>query len=140
MEVEAALAPPQIRLDTATRKYAFRLSKLSSTHPVNLEMNQIVLVPKITQLKRIKKFIGNPSDGSPLEQIKHYIFPPWSAELPFTVYREKTPKEIVAARHQEEFYNTNWETTTFIYTDASYMEDSKGVGVSVVATDQREAL
>ncbi|CAJ2645490.1 unnamed protein product [Trifolium pratense] len=53
---------------------------------------------------------------------------------------EKNPKEIVAAHHQEEFYNTNWETTTFIYTDASYMEDSKGVGVSVVATDQRDTI
>ncbi|KHJ32784.1 hypothetical protein EV44_g3492 [Erysiphe necator] len=73
MEVEAALAPPQIRLDTVTRK-------------------------------------------------------------------KKNPKEIVAAHHQEEFYNTNWETTTFIYTDASYMEDSKGVGVSVVATDQRGTI
>ncbi|KHJ34205.1 hypothetical protein EV44_g0289 [Erysiphe necator] len=96
--------------------------------------------PQNHTIKTDKKYIGNPSDGSSLEQIKHYIFPPWCAELPFTVHRGKNPKEIVAAHHQEEFNNTNWETTTFIYTDASYMEDRKGVGVSVVATDQKGTI
>ena len=38
MEVEASLSPPAIRLDAATRKYAFRLAKLSPDHPVNRQI------------------------------------------------------------------------------------------------------
>jgi len=40
MEVESALLPPQVRLNTNLRQYAFRMLKLSVKHPVNSEFTK----------------------------------------------------------------------------------------------------
>ena len=40
MEVEAALPPPKVRLNTNLRQYAFRMLKLSPKHPVNSEITK----------------------------------------------------------------------------------------------------
>jgi hypothetical protein len=42
MEVEAALVPPDIRLDANNCQYAFRMLKLSPTHPVNHELSTLL--------------------------------------------------------------------------------------------------
>ena len=38
MEVEAALPPAEIRLNSNTRQYAFRLLKLAKNHLVNIAL------------------------------------------------------------------------------------------------------
>lgn len=43
MEVEAAIPPIAIRLNTTIRQYAFRLAKLSRDHPVNKELIKLEL-------------------------------------------------------------------------------------------------
>ena len=40
MEVEAAVLPPRVRLNTNIRQYAFRILKLSPEHPVNMEFTK----------------------------------------------------------------------------------------------------
>ena len=41
MEVEAALAPPGIRLNASIRQYAFRALRLAPSHPISLEIDQV---------------------------------------------------------------------------------------------------
>jgi hypothetical protein len=41
MEIEAALLPPEILFNSNIRKYAFRALKLSSIHPINIEIDGI---------------------------------------------------------------------------------------------------
>jgi hypothetical protein len=41
MEIEAALPPPEIRLNSNIQKYAFRALKLSSIYPINIEIDGI---------------------------------------------------------------------------------------------------
>jgi hypothetical protein len=41
IEVESAIPPPSIRLDNSCRQYAFRVSKLSSDHPICQELDQL---------------------------------------------------------------------------------------------------
>jgi len=40
IELEAALLPPAIRLNSNIRAYAFRVLKLSLTHPINVEFSR----------------------------------------------------------------------------------------------------
>ncbi|RDL32487.1 uncharacterized protein BP5553_08943 [Venustampulla echinocandica] len=40
MEVEASLPPPEIRLNSSIRQYALRLTRLSKSHPVNIEASK----------------------------------------------------------------------------------------------------
>ena len=40
IEVEAAILPPRVRLNTNIRQYTFRLLKLSPEHPVNTEFTK----------------------------------------------------------------------------------------------------
>ena len=48
MEVEAALAPPHIRLNNTTRQYAFRALKLSPRHPIPVQIAQtLATIPRI---------------------------------------------------------------------------------------------
>ncbi|KAM3081197.1 hypothetical protein ACMFMF_011951 [Clarireedia jacksonii] len=91
MEVEAALVPPQIRLDAATRQYAFRTLKLAKNH----SSHQLVwaqplasdsdsdsdndLIPKntrLTQIVRIRRSIHHLADFASLEKIQSFKFPP----------------------------------------------------------------
>ena len=51
MEVEAALPPPSIRLNTSIRKYAFRALKLSPEHPINVETRQLQLNDQLAQIR-----------------------------------------------------------------------------------------
>jgi Reverse transcriptase (RNA-dependent DNA polymerase)/Endonuclease-reverse transcriptase len=46
MEVEAALQPPGIRLNTSLRKYAIRALKLAPSHPINQELFSLLGIPR----------------------------------------------------------------------------------------------
>lgn len=76
MEVEAALAPPRVRLCRNMRQYALRLAKLSKLHPVNMEANKELELPKPTQLGRIMESIQNLVDFDTVEQIRQFHFKP----------------------------------------------------------------
>jgi hypothetical protein len=41
MEIEAALPPPEVRLNTNIRQYVFRVLKLSPSHLINIEIADI---------------------------------------------------------------------------------------------------
>ena len=134
MEVEAALAPPRVRLHKNIQRFALRLSKLSKFHPVNMGLNRHIDLQKPTQLSRINNSIANLIDFDGIEQIKQFTFKPWRQVLPYTTTIERIPKDEAAERHQSLLQQTDWTSTTFIYTDASLMAESTGVGLGFVAT------
>jgi hypothetical protein len=49
MEVEAALQPPSIRLNSNTRKYAIRALKLAPNHPVKQELDKLAAAYLVNQ-------------------------------------------------------------------------------------------
>jgi ribonuclease HI len=144
MEVEAILAPPEVRLDASIRKYAFRLQKLSPSHPVNqglacLETPEYTETPRKSppkvQLQRIQDSVTDLGDLGSLERIQHFKFPPWEPELPFQIVASSLSKEDEARAHlsqlQEEANSSN---TIRIYTDASSgTEGCRGIGVGLIA-------
>jgi hypothetical protein len=139
MEVESALPPPTVRLNAALRRYAFRLLKLSPTHPINAAIANIhnpteVLPRERTktplQLCRIYDSIAELHEGADLEQIKHYYFGPWNLDTFYDVQISSLPKEEEAKNHLEAVKN-NLHNNIFIYTDASSMEKSTGIGVAI---------
>jgi hypothetical protein len=93
MEVEAALPPPEIRLNSNIRKYAFRVLKLSPSHPVNVEIQGIqsfidnfetrIRTTKPTQIQRIHASIQGLVDIDSLEQIQHFYYAPWEHTTPY---------------------------------------------------------
>ena len=93
MEIEAALPPPEVRLNDYIRKYSLRLLKLTPTHPVNKELaSQLAsssnptssnnlqlakqLASKQTQLIRIYLTTSKLVELDSLETIYTSIFPP----------------------------------------------------------------
>jgi hypothetical protein len=86
MEVEAALLPPDIRLNASIRQYAFRVLKLSPNHPINKEIAQWGYNSfRPIQLQRIKNSISGCFDNNPIEKILPFNFPPWKRDIPFSV-------------------------------------------------------
>ena len=79
MEVESALLPPQVRLNTNLRQYAFRMLKLSAKHPINSEISKFqelqededraIRFTKPIQIERIYTSIEGLVDTSALEPI-----------------------------------------------------------------------
>ena len=88
MEVEAALPPPKVRLNTNLRQYAFRMLKLSPKHPVNSEITKYrelqedeelaARYAKPIQIERIYTSIEGLVDTSTLEPIQHFKYAPWN--------------------------------------------------------------
>ena len=54
MELEAALVPPQIRLNTSLRRYAYRITKLAPSHPVNQAIRSIARICHVTYRTALK--------------------------------------------------------------------------------------
>jgi hypothetical protein len=79
IEIEAALQPPSIRLNTSLRKFAIRTLKLAPRHPINQELSNLPDIPKtkpMTQLERIKASIQDLVDPIDLEPLQHFKYPP----------------------------------------------------------------
>ena len=139
MEVECALPPPDVRIASSIRDYAFRLHKLAPTHPVNKAIHRMlnpqeeVQAGKITpQLQRIYESINQLTEGLEIEPIRHYHFPPWRRGMPYKVEISQLSKEDEAIQHTTTF-RSNPHNHVFIYTDASSTatKDSKGIGVGM---------
>ncbi|APA14489.1 hypothetical protein SS1G_06411 [Sclerotinia sclerotiorum 1980 UF-70] len=145
MEIEAALCPPEVRLNAGIKQYAFRLLKISPSHPVNLiatklatekENQDVVATPqrkqlKPTQLEKIKNSIQKDFDPLTLERIHHFYFPPWKKEVPYRVNISKLGKEEAAMIHNLAF-KYRCKNTITIYTDASSTLEGIGVGIGIV--------
>jgi hypothetical protein len=119
MEVEAALAPPSVRLSTSVRKYALRALKLAPIHSINLELapstqyldpepssppqaTETRTQPRLSQLERIRKSVLGLVDLESLERIEHFKFQPWNRELPYQVEISKLSKDEEALAHNQE--------------------------------------
>ena len=86
MEVEAALPPFKVRLNTNLRQYAFRMLKLSPKHPVNSEITKYqelqedeelaARYAKPIQIERIYTSIEGLVETSTLEPIQHFKYAP----------------------------------------------------------------
>ncbi|KAJ8063237.1 hypothetical protein OCU04_008470 [Sclerotinia nivalis] len=144
MEVEAALCPPEIRLNAGIRQYAFRLLKISSSHPVNTIMDKLATerealntiatpqrkLSKLTQLEKIMNSIEEDFDPLTLEKIDHFHFPPWKRNTPYKVNISKLAKEDAAIVHNLAF-KYRCKNTITIYTDASSTLNGIGIGIGI---------
>jgi ribonuclease HI len=139
MEVEAALPPPKIRLNASVRQYAFRVLKLASNHPINLEAIRLTTssnkLGRPSQLERIKDSIQGLVDTRRLEPIRHYYFAPWDRKTPYLVQISSLAKAEEAKAHNDSIRSLLGSKLVGIYTDASYTLEGSGVGVGLVAYD-----
>jgi hypothetical protein len=152
MEVEAALQPPSIRLNSNTRKYAIRVLKLAPNHPVKQELDKLAATYLVNQeltdpanpanepahrptlqLERIRVSIQHLADTEYLEPLQHFKYPPWNRATPYTVNISPLPKEEAATAHNSNLLQHD-RNDFLIYTDASSMpgEGSTGIGVGIV--------
>jgi ribonuclease HI len=129
MEIEAALPPIEVRLNSSNRQYAFRAIKLASNHPINIPTTQA----SQTQLGRIRNSIQGLVLTPTLEQIRHFHFPPWAKDTPFKVVISSLSKEDEAKSHNIETSLALGTNTICTYTDASSSEEAVGIGVGLVA-------
>lgn len=142
LEVESALVPPSIRLNTNIRQYAFRLLKLSPRHPVNTEITRFQEIQededlaaqftKPIQIERIYTSINGLVDSSTLEQIQHFKYPPWNRQTPFLIKIDKSPKDEAAKNHISQLATITSNRTKSIYTDASSIPEQTGIGAGFI--------
>ena len=160
-EVEAALPPPAIRLDSTLRQYAFRIYKLPFNYPLKEASRAIEaqLYPTVDsdldsdasetseqrltnemlkgpprQLQRIIKSIDNIL--SPYsEQIIHYSFQPWERKAPYNTTLSQYLKQEEAKQHKAYMESRLGDNLLAIYSDASALKDGTGIGVGLAAYD-----
>jgi len=141
MEVEARLAPPEIRLNTTVRKYALRAIQLPTNHPIrqlfeNANGTNSTNIAKsksqyLSQLQRIRKSIYDQYSPANLETINHFLFPPWNRQTGYNIEIDQSPKEEAAIHHLALVNSNTSSDNIFIYSDASAITDSKGIGIGI---------
>ena len=142
MEVEAALLPPKVRLNSTIRQYAFRILKLSPKHPVFSEFTKFQqlqededLAARFTkpiQIERIYTSIEGLVDTSTLEPIQHFKYAPWNRQIPFFVKIDNSPKDQAVINHNDQLRTITSTSVKSIYTDALSIPPSQG-GIGVGA-------
>jgi ribonuclease HI len=143
MEIEAALPPPEVRLNSNIRQYAFRVLKLSPSHPINIEINKVesfrddfdLQAIKPMQIERIYTSIQGLVDLDSLEQIQHFYFSPWERSTPYQVKISKASKTDTATAHNQYLDTVRGNSTKSIYTDASALPNQTGIGVGIAVFD-----
>ena len=152
-EVEAALPPPEIRLNTNMRRYAFRARKLPPSHPVHQciegvwtrateELDSDVSEDSTSsrndgpqsQMERIAMSIHN-CLSDPEETIVHDHFRPWQRLTPFETVISPLSKEEEARAHSEYMVSRLGSNLLAIYSDASSVRKGKGIGVGLSVRD-----
>ena len=98
MEVESCLLPPRIRLKANTSKFALRMMKLSTRHPVNQEIHseKDFVLPKPTQISRIKYSLEKIMDEHITEKIKPLAFQPWVSPPQYIINMNRNSAELIA--------------------------------------------
>ena len=142
IEVESALPPVAVRLNTNIRQYAFRMLKISPKHPINSEISKYqelqdneLLGAKCTkpiQIERIYTSIMGLVDYSTLEVLQHFKYGPWEKQTPYSTKIDISPKDEAAANHNNSLATITSNSTISIYTDASSMPRQIGVGSGFV--------
>ncbi|TVY22496.1 hypothetical protein LHYA1_G008703, partial [Lachnellula hyalina] len=127
IEVEASLPPPAIQLDTATRKYAFRLAKLSPEHPVNRQIAKSSYSGY--GLQTIARTIAPLLSGK-IEPIHHFHFAPWNRSVPWDTRIAKLLKEETATIHRRQIRSQSLNQVLY-YSDGSQMPKSTRIGVGL---------
>ena len=135
MEVEAALQPPGVRLNTSLQKYVSRALRLAPSYLISQEFASLLVTPSpkpIVQLERIKSSIQDLVDQLDLEPLQYFKYPPWNRVTPYTVNISPLSKEEATQAYNSNLYLNKDEFT--IYTDASFIpgENSLGISVSLV--------
>jgi hypothetical protein len=89
----------------------------------------------IAQLERVKYLTQDLVDLIDLELLQHFKYPPWNRVTLYTVEISSLLKEEAAQIYNSNPYLGRNEVT--IYTDVLFIlkENSKGVGVGLVALD-----
>ena len=70
-------------------------------------------------------------DFNTLEVIRHFYFPPWEREVPYTFRISKLSKEDEAKAHLQYLQSICNSRNTSIYTDGSQTPEGCGVGYGV---------
>ena len=155
MEVEAALLPPKVRLNTTIRKYAYRALLLPRSHPVHQALypsptdsiEDLYSSPRRprksqaqTQIGRIQSSIEGLVDLESLEPIEHYRFPPWQRDTPYKVEISSLNKDEAAKAHLEQLQLSS--SSFALYSDGSYTPNSenKGVGTGLAILGENASL
>jgi len=151
-EVEAALPPPNIRLNTNTRKYAFRARKLPPQHPIHARLTRIwnpggadydsddsqssektVVKGPFSQMQRIGWSISEFLFDD--EKIVHNCFRPWQREAPFVTTISSLSKDEEAQAHNKTMLSSMGTNLLAIYSDASSVPKGNGIGVAITVRD-----
>ena len=115
MEVEAALQPPSVRLNTSVWKYAIRQLKLAPKHLIRqLFQDETIGL----QAYRIKESIASLGDLRSLEPIQHFYFPLWGKTTPYTTTICPLLKDEAALAHNQKLEQLG-PNNYAIYIDAS---------------------
>lgn len=96
-------------------------------------------IDKPVQLHRIKDSIKDLYNKFDLEDIKPFYFPPWERRTPYEVTISKLNKEDQAIQHNLQIQRYQNTDLVLIYTDASSMPRSSGIGVGLVAFDYSQS-
>ena len=152
-EVEAALPPPEIRMNTNMRRYAFRARKLPPSHPIQQALHSVWtrvdedvdsdvsedstrtdVDGPVIQMERIALSIQD-CLSQPEELIIHDYFRPWQRLTPFETVISPLSKEEEAQAHSEYMTTRLGSNLLAIYSDASSVPKGKGIGVGLTARD-----
>jgi ribonuclease HI len=157
MELEAALPPVVVRLDHSRRRYAFRALKLAKNHPIRVEFESVICaiserpidlghgsdassevtdlppncqaIASNSQFESLVKSIYNLVDFQNLEPIRHFHFPPWDRDVPYSIRISNQPKIDEAKLHLQYLNSIRNTSTISIYTDGSQMPEGLGIGL-----------
>jgi ribonuclease HI len=151
-EVEAALPPPSIRLNTNMRKYAFRARKLPPQHPIHARLTRIwnpggadydsddsqssektAVKGPFSQMQRIGWSISEFLFDD--EKIVHNCFRPWQREAPFDTFISALSKDEEAQVHSATMLSSLGTNLLAIYSDASSVPKGNGIGVAFTVRD-----
>jgi len=157
MEVEAALPPPHIRLNSALRRYAFRVSMLlARNHPVRQAADRALA----TRREEESSDQDSDDDTQPAKSTPHrqlltivdsiaatltrhhervvcFRFYPWEMATPYRIEISSKGKEEAATAHNTHMQAKMGSSLLAIYGDASSIPGGTGIGVGIIAHDYR---
>ena len=150
LELEAALPPPEIRLNRLLRAYAVRTLRLNKQHPIRklVVHNEdddddrfLDHIPAVevkgrfpTQLERIRASIKDLTLGRKIEVIHPSEHKPWERGLPFQVSISAANKDQAALEHHALLQSIQTQEPLCLYSDGSKGEDGS-IGVGLAAYD-----
>ena len=155
MEVEAALPPPHIRLNSALRRYALRVTMLvARNHPVRQAIERALITRQEEQsVDQDSDSNTQPAKSTTYRQLlaiadsiasirtRHqetvlcFRFQPWETATPYSIEISQEGKEDTATAHNAYIQARIGSSLLAIYGDASSIPDRTGIGVGLVAYD-----